>query len=167
MEQRPGLYLCRYPTEYALANKISHPKHVYIKEADVLGHVDDWLAELFAPDAIDETVTQLTQQDEQLDDPAARARAATAQARIAEYDAQIVGYRTSIEAGGDPTVIGPWIAETQAKKVAAQAEIRTATGQKAHEPRRMVAVVTAFSDLAQVVHKQTRETRPTYTPSSG
>jgi hypothetical protein len=57
-------YLCRYPAEYALANKISHPKHVYIKEADVLGHVDDWLEELFAPDAIDETVTQLTQQDE-------------------------------------------------------------------------------------------------------
>jgi hypothetical protein len=38
-------YLCRFPVEYALANKISHPRNVYLREADVLGHVDDWLAE--------------------------------------------------------------------------------------------------------------------------
>ena len=43
-------YLCRFPTEYALANRVSHPKNVYLKEADVLGQVDHWLAELFAPE---------------------------------------------------------------------------------------------------------------------
>jgi hypothetical protein len=33
-------YLCRYPTEYALANRITHPKNVYLREADVLGRVE-------------------------------------------------------------------------------------------------------------------------------
>jgi hypothetical protein len=86
------------------------------------------LTELFDPDAVDDTVTQLTEQAECLEDPAALARAEVAQARIAEYDAQITRYRAIIDAGGDPTVIGPWIAETWAKKVAAQAEIRAVTG---------------------------------------
>jgi site-specific DNA recombinase len=48
-------YLCRFPTEYALASRVSHPKNVYLKESDVLGHVDGWLTELFAPDGIDDT----------------------------------------------------------------------------------------------------------------
>ena len=47
-------YRCRFPAEYALANRVDHPKTVYVREADVLGHVDDWLAELFAAEAIDE-----------------------------------------------------------------------------------------------------------------
>jgi hypothetical protein len=46
-----------------------------------------------------------------------------ARARIAGCEAQITCYRASIGAGEEPTVIGPWIAETQAKTAAAQAEI--------------------------------------------
>ena len=77
-------YLCRFPAEYALANRVDHPKNVYVKEADVLGHVDGWLAELFAPDAINDTVTLLTEQEGRLDDPDTQARAEAARARIAE-----------------------------------------------------------------------------------
>jgi site-specific DNA recombinase len=102
----------------------------------VFGHVDDWLTELFDPDAVDDTVTQLTEQAERLEDPAAHARVEAAQARIVGYEAQIGRYRASIDAGGDPAVIGPWIAETQAKKVAAQAETRTATGRHRSHARR-------------------------------
>ena len=103
----------------AQANRISHPKNVYLKESDVLRHVDDWLTELFDADAIGDTVTQLTEQAGRLEDPAAQARAEAVQAGIAEYDAQISRYRASVDARGDPAVIGSWIAETQAKKVAA------------------------------------------------
>ncbi len=144
-------YRCRYPAEYALANRVSHPKNVYLKECDVLGHVDEWLAELFAPDGIDATVNQLAERAEQLQDPAAEVRAAAAHARIAEYDAQISRYRASIDAGGDPAVIGPWIAETQVKKVAAQAETRTATGRRRMSREEMEAVVTALGDLARLI----------------
>lgn len=45
-------------------------------------------------------------------------------------------------------MIGPWIAETQAKKVAAQAEIRTASGRQKMSREEIAAIVTAFGDLA-------------------
>ena len=48
-------------------------------------------------------------------------------------------------------MIGPWIAETQAKKVTAQAEIRTATGRRQMSRDDIAAIVAAFADLAQVV----------------
>jgi site-specific DNA recombinase len=146
-------YLCRFPAEYALANRISHPKNVYLREADVLGQVDDWFAEIFAPANLDATLDTLAEQAAQLDDPAARARAEAASARIADYDAQISRYRASLDAGGDPAVIGPWIAETQAKKVTAQAEIRTATGRRQLSRDDIAAIVAAFADLAQVVRE--------------
>jgi len=135
----------------ALANRVSHPKNVYLREADVLGRVDDWLAELFGPARIDTTLSQLTEQAAQLQDPAALDRAEAARTRIAEYDAEISQYRASLKAGGDPAVIGPWIAETQAKKVAAQADIRTATGQSQMSRDEIAAIVTALGDLAHVV----------------
>ena len=53
--------------------------------------------------------------------------------------------------GADPAVIGPWIAETQAKKVTAQAEIRTATGRRQMSRDDIAAIVAALADLAQVV----------------
>jgi site-specific DNA recombinase len=146
-------YLCRFPAEYALANRVSHPKNVYLREADVLGRVDDWFAEIFAPANLDATLDTLAEQAAQLDDPAARARAEAASARIANYDAQIGRYRASLDAGGDPAVIGPWIAETQTQKVTAQAEIRTATGRRQLSRDDIAAIVAAFTDLAQVVRE--------------
>jgi hypothetical protein len=75
-------YLCRFPAEYALANRVSHSKNVYLQEADVLGPVDDWLAGLFGPVAIDATLSQLTGQAAQLQDPAALTRAEAARADL-------------------------------------------------------------------------------------
>ena len=144
-------YLCRFPAEYALANKVDHPKNVYLREADVLGHLDDWLEELFSPAGIHTTLDHLAEQAAQLQDPAALARAEGGRGRIAEYDAEISQYRASLKAGADPAVIGPWIAETQAKKVAAQAEIRAATGQHRISRDEIAAIVAALGDLARVV----------------
>jgi len=148
---KQAYYLCRFPAEYALANRVAHPKHVYLREADLLGQVEDWLGELFDPGGIDTTVDQLARQAERLEDPGAHGRAEAAQARITDYDTQLARYRASIDAGGDPAVIGPWIAETQAKKVAAQAEIRTATGRRPMSRDEIEAVVAALGDLARVV----------------
>jgi site-specific DNA recombinase len=140
------------PAEYALANKVDHPRNVYLREADVLGRVDGWLAELFGPDGTDTTISQLAEQAAQIQDPMALVRAEAARVRINEYDAEIGQYRASLKAGGDPAVVGPWIAETQAKKVAAQAEIRAATGQREMGPDDIAAIVADQGDLARVVH---------------
>jgi site-specific DNA recombinase len=117
-------YLCRFPAEYVLANRIDHPKNVYLKEVGVLGRVGDWIAQLFASDGIDATVSRITEQAAQLEDPAASTRAEAAHARIAE---------------------------TQAKKVAAQAGIRRANGRHHVGQEEIAAVVTAFGDLARIV----------------
>jgi hypothetical protein len=42
-------YRCRYPAQYAIATKTRHPKSVYLREADLLPHLDGWIAELFDP----------------------------------------------------------------------------------------------------------------------
>jgi site-specific DNA recombinase len=42
-------YLCRFPTEYALANRVSHPEHVYLTEADVLGQLAEQATRLVNP----------------------------------------------------------------------------------------------------------------------
>jgi hypothetical protein len=63
-------------------------------------------------------------------------------------------------------VIGPWIAETRAKKVTAQAEIRTATGRRQMSRDDIAAIVAALADLAQVVCEADPPTRQIYTPSS-
>jgi hypothetical protein len=60
-------------------------------------------------------------------------------------------YRASLDAGGDPALIGSWIAETQAKKVTAQAEIRTVTGRSQMNRDEMAAIAAALGDLARVV----------------
>ncbi len=50
-------------------------------------------------------------------------------------------------------MIGPWIAETQARKVTAQAEICTATGRRQMSRDDIAAIVAALTDLAQVVRE--------------
>ena len=46
-------YRCRFPTEYALANRVDHPKTVYLREADVTGPLDAWLGQAFDPACLD------------------------------------------------------------------------------------------------------------------
>jgi hypothetical protein len=48
-------------------------------------------------------------------------------------------------------VIGPWIAETQAQKVATRAEIRSATGQRRMTRDEIAAIVAALGDLVKVI----------------
>jgi site-specific DNA recombinase len=52
-------YRCRFPTEYALANRVDHPKTVYLREADVTGMLDSWLGQAFGPGRLHATLNQL------------------------------------------------------------------------------------------------------------
>ncbi len=33
---------CRFPNEYALADRVQHPRNVYLAERDILPALDDW-----------------------------------------------------------------------------------------------------------------------------
>ncbi|MGP3990560.1 zinc ribbon domain-containing protein [Streptomyces sp. 3N207] len=49
-------YRCRFPNEYALANRIQHPRNVYLRESWLIGPLDEWIAKLFSPHRIEETI---------------------------------------------------------------------------------------------------------------
>jgi site-specific DNA recombinase len=55
-------YRCRFPgpAEYALANKVDHPRNVFVQERDVIPQLDAWLAREFAPHRLPETIDDLT-----------------------------------------------------------------------------------------------------------
>ncbi len=113
-------YRCRFPQEYALANKVGHPRNVIMREDAVIGSVDAWLIQVFAPDQREHTITAMVDQyGPDLVSPVT----SRAQAVIAECDAKIKRYRAVLDAGGDPALVTSWIAQTQAERIRAQAQL--------------------------------------------
>ncbi len=93
-------YRCRYPREYALASHVRHPANVYLREADVLPAIDRWLAVIFAPHRLGQTIREMAAAQE----PAATAWAPPAQdtrAVIADCDARLTRYQAALDAGAD------------------------------------------------------------------
>lgn len=43
---------------------------------------------------------------------------------------QLIHYRATLDSGGDPAVVGQWIAETQARKLAADARLTAPGGER-------------------------------------
>ena len=52
-------YRCRFPAEYALANRVQRPLNVSLREDAIIGHVDEWLAREFALQRLSLTIRDL------------------------------------------------------------------------------------------------------------
>ncbi len=52
-------YRCRYPSEYAIANHLDHPPSVYLREDQLTGPLDTWLADVFHPDQLAHSLSML------------------------------------------------------------------------------------------------------------
>ncbi len=84
-------YRCRFPAEHALANKVDHPRNVYLREDAFGTEVHSWLASLFAPGQLQHTIDLITAaQDNAADD----STAAAARARIADASQKMARYRS-------------------------------------------------------------------------
>ena len=59
-----------FPAKYALANRVQHPVNVYLREDQLAGEVDGWLAREFAPHRLRQTIMDLAAA--QLGEPLAR-----------------------------------------------------------------------------------------------
>jgi site-specific DNA recombinase len=109
-------YRCRFPQEYGLANRVQHPRNVYLREDLVVPTLDDWLGGYFAPHRRASTIEAIVaSQNEPTEDPAC----AAARATIIECDRKLERYRTALEALGDstdPAAIGRWILEAQTER---------------------------------------------------
>ncbi len=141
-------YRCRFPNEYGLANKVEHPRNVYLAEREVLPAVDEWLATLFAPHRLQETITALCEAQPNLDiDPAIRAAARM----IEECDDKLARYRAALEAGTDPTLVARWTAEVQARRAEALARSRHASGLRRMSNDEIHALVEALGNIRTVL----------------
>ncbi len=112
-------YRCRFPTEYALANNIDHPKSVYVREDQILEPLDQWLATAFHPDHIEHNLHTLAEsQNEQPVPHIDQARRV-----IADCDRKLTQHKAALEAGADPATVAGWMNNVQAERTAAQARL--------------------------------------------
>ncbi|GAA2116201.1 recombinase family protein [Actinomadura alba] len=117
-------YRCRFPEEYALANRVQHPRNVYLREDVLLPALDRWVGRYFAPHRRTETIAAIAaaQGGDGEDTTSALARHA-----IAECDRKLARYRAALDAldeDTDPAVIARWITEIQQQRAAAEAQLR-------------------------------------------
>jgi site-specific DNA recombinase len=152
-------YRCRYPSDYALANRVDHPKNVIMREDLVTGPVDQWLASIFAPSRREQTIEALARQINQPARPAIpRQRAASD--IIAEFNAKIARYKQALDEGASPAVVTAWI--TEAEQQRAQALARRADPRQDDSPTSMTtediaALITELGDIAQALQQANPE----------
>jgi site-specific DNA recombinase len=93
---------------------------VYLREAYLLPHLDQWLARLFDPDHLDPTLDALEQASN--DHTATTQQLDAAEQAIADSKRQLAQYRAALGAGADPTEVTAWLNQATAAKAAAEAE---------------------------------------------
>jgi DNA invertase Pin-like site-specific DNA recombinase len=143
-------YRCRFPNEYAMANKIHHPRNIYIAERELLPPLDDWLAASFAPHRLTDTITALyeAQPDTQSHpDTTRRDRV------IKECDQKLTRYRAALEAGTEPALVARWTAEVQAQRAQALAQAPSTTSHHRMSPAEIHTLITALGDIRAALTK--------------
>ncbi|MEO5873625.1 MAG: hypothetical protein ABIS86_22510 [Streptosporangiaceae bacterium] len=101
-----------------MANRVQHPRNVYVREDRVIPLVNGWLTKIFSKHHIQQTVTDLFGTQEL---NGASPDVLKAQAKVRDCNTKINRLRNAIEAGGDPVMIGPWITEAGADLASATA----------------------------------------------
>ena len=142
-------YRCKYPSEYALANKVEHPLTVYVKESSIVPRLDAWIAELFDETNLDQTCQALAMAGDP--DDAAEARAEAARRKIADCDARLAKYRQALDAGADATVVASWMAEVQGDRLRAEQELGAALPGEKLTKEQVRKLVLQLRDIAKVL----------------
>ncbi|GEM31093.1 putative recombinase [Nocardia neocaledoniensis NBRC 108232] len=143
-------YRCRYPAEYALANTIDHRPSVYLREDQLIGPLDAWLAQTFHPDHIEDTLTAL-----QAAPPDHSTETDSIEQLIKTFDRKLDRYREALDAGADPATVAAWTQETQAQRreaVARLSVLNNSTGLKPDLSRENIrTLVDSLGGMLQVL----------------
>jgi site-specific DNA recombinase len=146
-------YRCRYPSEYAIVNEIDHPRNVYLREEAIIGPLDVWLAQVFNPENIDETLDGLKQASASTDE-AQTTNVDAARKRLAACDQRLAKYRAALDAGADPSVVTTWIAEVQSERLAVEVELDRANGHQTNgrmSRDHLAALINGLGNLLDVL----------------
>jgi site-specific DNA recombinase len=149
-------YRCRYPKEYALASNVRHPGNVYLREADLLPAIDRWLAVIFAPHRLEQTIREMHQSQDPGPGTARLAPLADdTQALIDDCDARLARYQAALDAGADPKAVAEWTRQVKNDRAAALA--RDTSHNRQPTARQLTeddirALITSLGDLREVIH---------------
>jgi DNA invertase Pin-like site-specific DNA recombinase len=142
-------YRCRFPAEYALANRIEHPLNVCLREDAILGQIDGWLACEFAPPRLSQTIHDLAAaQAAQTTSDVNREH--TAQ-KIAGCDRKLAQYRAALDAGASPATVAAWIAETEAERARYEIGRRQVATRPRMSEAEIKAIVGKLADITKVL----------------
>lgn len=142
-------YRCRFPSEYALANKVDHPKAVYVPESAIVPKLDRWLAQLFDPAHLDSTCEALAVAS--TFDDASEARAEAARRRIADCDHRLKQYRAALDSGADAAVVARWMAEVQGERLRAERDLADVRPSDQLTKDQIRALVLSLKDIVAVL----------------
>lgn len=104
-------YRCRFPNEYAIGNELDHPLAVYVREDAILDPLDAWLAEVFSPGRVDDSLTMLESAQ-----PDIALAQEDARRVLADCERKLTRHRAALEAGADPALVAAWSREVQRER---------------------------------------------------
>ncbi|MEV1286170.1 recombinase family protein [Micromonospora sp. NPDC049679] len=141
-------YRCTYAAEYTDANRIAHPRSVYVREDHILEQLHPWLARAFSPSRLTTTVQAMADaQHDDVDQQAIKAARET----LATCATRLDRYRAALDSGADPTVVSRWIADVQAEQLTAEAALRRLTGRRTMSPDEIRRIVEALGNITTVL----------------
>ena len=140
-------YRCRFPYEYALANRIEHPAAVYLREDAVVESLDAWPTTVFDPTKLAVALADID------DEPAINIAADTARRELAECDRLLTRYRAALEAGADPQMVAEWTRDVRRRRDAVDAglEARPTGRPQRLGPEEFAAVVDGLGGLLDIL----------------
>ena len=95
-------YRCTYSSEYADANRLAHPRSLYLREDQIVELVDPWVRRAFSPSNLHTTLQAMA--DAQHDD-ADQHRANAARDKISTCKNKLDRYWAALDAGTDPALV--------------------------------------------------------------
>jgi site-specific DNA recombinase len=144
-----GYYRCRFPAEYALANRLAHPLNISLREDTLVAPIDRWLSRAFDPDHLDAAIEAMADAQDATDAAAAEAR--RIRHTIADCDQKLARYRAVLEGGTDAALVAGWTAEVNAARVRAEHRLRQLTGRHRMTRAEIRHLVDSLGDMVKVL----------------
>jgi site-specific DNA recombinase len=142
-------YRCRVPAEYALANRVEHPPTIYLREDQVVPALDEWIATVFDPANIDDTVVALT--EAQAPSEAGDARVEAARRALDDTNEKIERLVAAIEAGSPADMLGPRLQALRATKLAAEQDLKDARPRNLLDETDLRTLIEAVGPIVDVL----------------
>ncbi len=142
-------YRCRFPRDFAPPDGMAHPRTVYVRESAIVPKLDDWIANLFAPENLDNTCQTLAEAGGA--SAADKTRIEAADRKLADCDMRLGQYRKALDSGADPAVVAGWMSEVQAERLRAEHELVAAQPRAKSTDEQVRSFVRNLGDIAAVL----------------